>query len=251
MAALLAACLLAVLLPGGKAISCQVCRNTTGLSCTGTVTPCASPYDTCIGHYAESTEGGHVVASNFQISCGESKSCNAMYSINSDGAYTMSGSTCCKTDGCTPTIPFNITKNRLSCPVCFAENSTSCDSRNHTMQCSGLENKCLWYTVETTTGSRNTQVTLRGCATESFCAIGYWQCIEHDASVVAYLQEQVTGSAYRELVMQVLCTGLQKQVTGSAYREREMQVLYISLQEQVTGSAYRERVMQQLSTGLQ
>ncbi|XP_078510026.1 phospholipase A2 inhibitor and Ly6/PLAUR domain-containing protein-like [Lissotriton helveticus] len=172
MAALLAACLLAALVSEGKAISCQVCQNRTGLSCAGKVTACGSPYDTCIGHYAETTDGGHVVASNFQINCGESKSCNAIYSVNAEGVYTVSGSSCCKTDGCTPVIPLNTTKNRLSCPACFRDNSGACDPQNHTMQCSGLENKCLWYTVETSIGSRSTQVTLRGCATESFCALG-------------------------------------------------------------------------------
>ncbi|KAJ1101869.1 hypothetical protein NDU88_006933 [Pleurodeles waltl] len=73
------------------------------------------------------------------------------------------------------------------------------------------------------------------------------------------LQEQGTGSAYRERdasavnwpagaglavhtasMMQALCTGLQEQVTGGAYRECDASAVHW-VQEQVTGGAYRER----------
>ncbi|KAJ1168060.1 hypothetical protein NDU88_000014 [Pleurodeles waltl] len=51
--------------------------------------------------------------------------------------------------------------------------------------------------------------------------------------------------------MQLLCTGLQEQVTGGAYRESVMQALGAGLQEQGTDCAGIERVMQVLCTGLQ
>ncbi|XP_069496925.1 phospholipase A2 inhibitor and Ly6/PLAUR domain-containing protein-like [Ambystoma mexicanum] len=181
MAVLIAACLMAALLPAGNALSCQTCQNRTGLLCKGTVTVCASVFDTCTGVYAETTEGGKFIAGNYQIRCGESKSCNSMYSVTTGSLSIKSGTSCCKQDGCTPQIPSGATQNGLECPACVGASPDSCDSGMNTMKCTGLENQCVRYTLSS---SASTMTILRGCSTEAFCAYGNFSSSMADVTTV-------------------------------------------------------------------
>ncbi|MEE6481895.1 hypothetical protein FKM82_013053 [Ascaphus truei] len=85
-----------------------------------------------------------------------------------------SGTSCCSTDNCTPSIPTlpadNSTKNGVTCPGCFIANSDDC-STTETMECTGDEKKCILQTHKIS-GSEPITVALRGCATESLCNIG-------------------------------------------------------------------------------
>ncbi|XP_078511665.1 phospholipase A2 inhibitor and Ly6/PLAUR domain-containing protein-like [Lissotriton helveticus] len=167
-------CILSALLAEVNALSCQTCSSTTASTCTGTSQTCTSPANTCISLLTESSAGSEK-SIVFARSCGLSSACDKTSSLSNSYMAVRSSSACCTTDNCTPAPPQlpspGSTQNGVICRSCIDALSTSCYT-SETMKCTGVETKCVRYSVKTTSGSLTSNVALRGCATQSFCDMG-------------------------------------------------------------------------------
>ncbi|XP_078511672.1 uncharacterized protein LOC144770791 [Lissotriton helveticus] len=186
----LAGMLVAVLLAQGNALSCQQCVGSTSSSCTGPTLPCPSAGDQCISTLTETiiTEAAQVTL--FLRTCGASSECNQVASLSNPSMSVKISSTCCVADNCTPPQPIlppsKMTKTNVTCHSCLDISSTSCYSKD-TIKCTGDETKCIRYSVKTTSGSLNSEVAARGCATPSFCAFQSTSESAGDTTVVTEL----------------------------------------------------------------
>ncbi|XP_068099208.1 phospholipase A2 inhibitor and Ly6/PLAUR domain-containing protein-like [Hyperolius riggenbachi] len=118
--------------------------------------------------------GGSVTVTAYAMLCIPTNQCSKSGSISVYGGLkTKMASACCTTDNCTPTLPSlpssSSSYNGVVCQSCTSSTSTSCSTSN-TVQCTGDENKCLLYTLNSA-GSAVSNA-FRGCASQSICDIG-------------------------------------------------------------------------------
>ncbi|XP_078511667.1 phospholipase A2 inhibitor and Ly6/PLAUR domain-containing protein-like [Lissotriton helveticus] len=167
-------CILSALLAEGNALSCQHCSSVTASTCTGALQTCTSEANACISLVTETSAGGAQISA-FTRSCGPSSACDKTSSLSNPYMTVRSSSTCCTTDNCTPAapqLPSPVgTKNGVICRSCLDASSASCYT-SETMTCTGVETKCIRYSVTTTSASQTTNIAVRGCATPSFCDMG-------------------------------------------------------------------------------
>lgn len=178
---------MAILLAQGNALSCEQCVGSTSASCTGLKMPCPSAGDQCISTLTETIITDAAQVTLFLRTCGASSDCNKIASLSNPSMSVKISSTCCATDGCTPKHPMlppsKTTKTNVTCHSCLDLSSTSCYSKD-TITCTGDETKCIRYSVKTTTGSVNSEIAARGCATPSYCALGSTSESAGDSTVV-------------------------------------------------------------------
>nr|XP_048683811.1 phospholipase A2 inhibitor gamma subunit B-like [Caretta caretta] len=172
MKASLAVFILAALLATGACLQCEVCEGP-GTSCTGDLQTCAAGIDSCGITLTEVTLVGmkqQVIAKG----CVTSGSCKGdPLTMNFGNGLTMKvGIACCMGDACrttTVTVPPADTKpNGRSCPACVGMLSAKCNEE--IIDCTGAETRCVELAGTTTMGGTVTPVTMKGCATEAFCA---------------------------------------------------------------------------------
>ncbi|CAM5124945.1 unnamed protein product [Natator depressus] len=172
MEASLAACILAALLATGACLQCETCVGL-GKSCTGNLETCAAGQDSCGVIFTEATQAG-VNTQSIIRTCVISSQCKAgPISMNfGKGMTTRTSIACCVGDDCrttTVTMPPADTKpNGRSCRGCYSLSSQQC--REETIQCTGSETRCVDITQTLTTGGGPTQMDIKGCVSESFCA---------------------------------------------------------------------------------
>ncbi|XP_077312664.1 phospholipase A2 inhibitor gamma subunit B-like [Lithobates pipiens] len=164
---------LSALVTSGNSLSCTECFSVSD-SCTGPSMTCPSG-SVCGAQYAETWAKGTIVSKLYVMSCVRQDQCDITGSMSfPNNARRKMGTSCCRTDRCTPTFP-SLRKdisgsNGLTCQSCISANSTWC-STSDTMECMGDENTCVLQTTKVsglTTGS----TAIRGCATKSICDFG-------------------------------------------------------------------------------
>ncbi|XP_075462387.1 phospholipase A2 inhibitor and Ly6/PLAUR domain-containing protein-like [Ascaphus truei] len=162
-------CVLSALVGTGYSLSCAVCVNMSGTSCTGPSMTCPAA-DVCISSYTVNTTRG-TQSDFFARSCAPKNKCVMSGSISLPEVKIKLANSCCTSDNCTPSMPTlpadNNVKNGLTCPTCASANSDNCHTPD-TIECTGDEEWCLLRTTKIS-GSISS---LRGCATESICSIG-------------------------------------------------------------------------------
>ncbi|XP_043391148.1 phospholipase A2 inhibitor gamma subunit B isoform X3 [Chelonia mydas] len=168
----LVVCILAALLATGACLQCETCVDL-GKSCTGNLETCAAGQDSCGIFLTEVTVEGERTQS-FLKGCIPSSECNAgPLSMNfGKGMTARTSIACCVGDACrttTVTVPPADTKpNGRSCRGCYSLSSEQC--REETIRCTGSETRCVDITQTLTTGGGPTQMDIKGCVSESFCA---------------------------------------------------------------------------------
>ncbi|KAJ1132734.1 hypothetical protein NDU88_011037 [Pleurodeles waltl] len=159
------------LIAEGFALQCLTCSGDSPSNCTGSVKNCTYWQDACIAKYYILTKFGSE-SSVYTVGCGKSSHCNFTYSMTVPTVREVLNSSCCLTDNCipdTPAVPSTTAEpNGLMCDSCFSENSGSCPNPG-TMECSGMENKCLQFVITVTTGMVGYKAAFSGCASESYC----------------------------------------------------------------------------------
>ncbi|XP_062996733.1 phospholipase A2 inhibitor and Ly6/PLAUR domain-containing protein-like [Elgaria multicarinata webbii] len=109
----------------------------------------------------------------------------AKYNECLDGYYSLTSANtksfqvkieCCHTDECNAQdlhLPDRNSQplNGVQCPVCFAEDADYCDSQGKTIQCRGIENECVDYTLDfSPLGLHPMTFTAKGCANSQVCS---------------------------------------------------------------------------------
>ncbi|XP_069498727.1 phospholipase A2 inhibitor gamma subunit B-like [Ambystoma mexicanum] len=146
--ALLASCLLALLLAEGNALSCVACSSSLGSNCTGTSVNCPAKSDACVTKYTETTTGGSL-KKQLQRSCGVyTDNCNKIESFTGQSLEIRGNSTCCTTDNCQPAMPTDVNIQFVNVPhvphvfmlhfakdmnvdLTLSQRQTVCCSENH------------------------------------------------------------------------------------------------------------------------
>ncbi|XP_040183166.1 phospholipase A2 inhibitor and Ly6/PLAUR domain-containing protein-like [Rana temporaria] len=164
---------LSALVTSGYSLSCTKCSSSISDSCTGPSETCPSG-SLCGAGYAESWALGIRVSKSYTMSCVPQDKCDKTGSMSLPNNVRMKmGTTCCKTDQCTPTFPSlprdSSGSNGLTCRSCISD-STWCYTSD-TMQCTGDENMCLLQTTKVS-GPKPASIAMRGCATKSICNLG-------------------------------------------------------------------------------
>ncbi|XP_078511670.1 phospholipase A2 inhibitor and Ly6/PLAUR domain-containing protein-like isoform X2 [Lissotriton helveticus] len=158
----------------GHVLSCQNCVSSTGVTCGESLQTCHLSADACITTFTE-TRIGNKRSTWLVRSCGQSSDCNKTLSLSNPSMTVNMITTCCNTDDCIPKLPpvppSNDTLNGVTCKSCLDVTSSSCDTTD-TVNCTGVETKCISYAVTTTFSSQFTNLALRGCAAPGFCNLG-------------------------------------------------------------------------------
>ncbi|XP_018081954.1 phospholipase A2 inhibitor and Ly6/PLAUR domain-containing protein [Xenopus laevis] len=160
-------CVLSCFAGSGFCLSCIHCTSNNGLTCSGTPKNCTG-LSVCMSTVAQTTTYTKQVANTFKRNCGEPQDCSAG-SLSSYLITTVTNSTCCFNDSCTPPTPTlptyrSETKNGAVCKTCFAQDERECLRFNTTM-CTGSETFCVEYEVRTEAGT----TIVWGCSSENFC----------------------------------------------------------------------------------
>eukprot|EP00079_Xenopus_tropicalis_P017002 XP_004916450.1 PREDICTED: phospholipase A2 inhibitor and Ly6/PLAUR domain-containing protein-like isoform X1 [Xenopus tropicalis] len=151
----------------GFCLSCIHCTSNDGSGCSGIAKNCTG--DTvCMSTVTQTATYTGQATTTLRRSCGEPQYCSAG-SLSSYFITTVTNSTCCFTDSCTPPEPTmpnytSKTKNGAVCKTCFARDEREC-SRFNTTMCTGSETFCVEYEVRTEAGT----TIVWGCSTENFC----------------------------------------------------------------------------------
>ncbi|XP_044134442.1 phospholipase A2 inhibitor and Ly6/PLAUR domain-containing protein-like [Bufo gargarizans] len=168
---LMVTCLLSAIAAKGYSLSCIECMSQEGTICNGTSKVCSSGDDSCISTYILTSMGGMEIAKMYIRQCAPNKMCSKTGSISLPNGRIKTGTTCCKTNDCTPANPVlpsdSNEKNGLSCKTCFTPNSKSCDTDLLT-DCLGSETTCI-NQLTTRTGKVPTTTVVRGCSTKEMC----------------------------------------------------------------------------------
>ncbi|XP_078511644.1 phospholipase A2 inhibitor and Ly6/PLAUR domain-containing protein-like [Lissotriton helveticus] len=163
--------IITVLIAEGCALQCLTCSGDSPSNCTGSVENCTHWQDACIAKYYTLTKSGSE-SSVYTLGCGMSSHCNFTYSMTVPTMREELNSTCCMADNCVPDIPAvpstTAEPNGLMCYSCLSEKSGSCPDPG-TMECSGMEDKCLQFVITVTTGLVGYKAAFSGCASESYC----------------------------------------------------------------------------------
>uniref|UniRef100_A0A803K920 UPAR/Ly6 domain-containing protein n=1 Tax=Xenopus tropicalis TaxID=8364 RepID=A0A803K920_XENTR len=139
----------------GFCLSCIHCTSNDGSGCSGIAKNCTG--DTvCMSTVTQTATYTGQATTTLRRSCGEPQYCSAG-SLSSYFITTVTNSTCCFTDSCTPPEPTmpnykSKTKNGAVCKTCFARDEREC-SRFNTTMCTGSETFCVEYEVRTEAGA--------------------------------------------------------------------------------------------------
>ncbi|KAG8433725.1 hypothetical protein GDO86_012180 [Hymenochirus boettgeri] len=118
--------------------------------------------------------GGSILTQTYITSCAPRSQCSGSGSVGIPNGRIKRGVSCCYTDNCTPprpTLPGDSSQlNGIVCRTCTSADSLWCYTSD-TIQCTGNEDKCLLQTTQIS-GTLNSKVAIRGCATKSICDLG-------------------------------------------------------------------------------
>ena len=157
----------------GESLKCETCLNLNGTTCSGNLTTCAANSTSCENGAMEIGDGGNKTVMAYK-SCTELPECNSFFLSETMVNFTFQMlRNCCSVDNCNaePIVlpPRNNTPNGVQCPVCYAENSTTCEVKKK-MNCTGLETKCAYFQGKMMQeGGQAVTVTSRHCVSEQPC----------------------------------------------------------------------------------
>ncbi|XP_075459388.1 phospholipase A2 inhibitor and Ly6/PLAUR domain-containing protein-like isoform X1 [Ascaphus truei] len=168
-----------------SALSCPQCITFNGRDCDSPVVNCSASHDVCMAVYTKTT-AGKVSIPVFMRLCGNSKDCEQFRSVRAPGLEIISNSTCNTTEfDANVLTDTNKTVNGLVCRACLFPGSRSCYTAD-TIQCRGMENRCIRYATTTTLGGVfQTTFASRGCATESFCKEGIISVFSEELDIIS------------------------------------------------------------------
>ncbi|XP_075462394.1 uncharacterized protein LOC142497880 [Ascaphus truei] len=136
----------------GHSLSCAVCVNMSGTSCTGPSITCPAD-NVCMSSYTVTTVGGIETNNIFSRGCELQSKCVISGSISIPNGKVKMSSSCCTSDNCTPPIPTlpadNSVMNGLTCRACASADTDECYTSD-TMECTGSEKMCLLQTTKKT-----------------------------------------------------------------------------------------------------
>ncbi|KAM3922124.1 uncharacterized protein RB166_011412 [Leptodactylus fuscus] len=168
---LLVTCLLSAIAATGYSLTCITCTSLTDIICEGPSVTCSSGDDSCLLSYIVTSMGGMEISKMYIRQCGKSNLCSKTGSISLPNGRMKAGTTCCRTNDCTPDKPVlppdSHEKNGLACKTCFAPNANSCDSDLLT-DCVGNETVCI-NQITTRTGDVPSTTAVRGCSSKEMC----------------------------------------------------------------------------------
>ncbi|KAM4651017.1 phospholipase A2 inhibitor and Ly6/PLAUR domain-containing protein-like [Discoglossus pictus] len=156
----------------GNGLSCVQCSSLSDAPCAGSVQNCSYSTDVCATTRIRNT--GYSWHSSLYIrSCINPAECDKQGVVTGLYVKTLSSTTCCSIDKCSPPSPSlpveNSTKNGLVCPSYIDATMEACDIKNKTV-CTGDQNRCVRYSTSTTMGASKSRLYLGGCSSESLCS---------------------------------------------------------------------------------
>ncbi|KAJ1132777.1 hypothetical protein NDU88_011078 [Pleurodeles waltl] len=130
----------------GESLSCELCMNLNGTTCSGNQTVCEGNATRCDNTYLEFTYENETTSMAFK-GCAVDQKCSNYFLSESIGDFQFRmQKNYCENDNCNTrdliVPPKNNTPNGVRCPICYAENATTCQA-NGTMECTGPETKCM------------------------------------------------------------------------------------------------------------
>ncbi|XP_078507235.1 phospholipase A2 inhibitor and Ly6/PLAUR domain-containing protein-like [Lissotriton helveticus] len=131
----------------GETLKCELCMNPKGTTCSGDKTTCDASVTHCDNTYLEVEHEGQTTLMAFK-SCAEPRNCKSYLFSETIGDFRLRmKKDFCDKDNCNSNEiklpPRNLTLNGVRCPLCYAENTTTCKTNNVFQMCTGLETKCM------------------------------------------------------------------------------------------------------------
>ncbi|XP_040183157.1 uncharacterized protein LOC120916317 [Rana temporaria] len=155
---------------GGTPPMCVFCRAEDALECEGKLDFC--PKNTICGSSYRVTVSAGNKTSSIARSCVPEDKCNIFGTMSITGKRIATGTSCCKEDGCTPSIepwkPKLAKLNEKKCKTCLSSYADSCET-NDTLECRGDENECVSYAMTMSTDFDTAAYSFRGCGTKALC----------------------------------------------------------------------------------
>nr|UVZ00870.1 sodefrin precursor-like factor alpha 3 [Eurycea tynerensis] len=140
-------CFLLAFIATGHSLECVVCHSYSEINCIGDLVTCPHNSTVCQTAVADIRYEGKVTANQVFKSCSE----NAQYDHYKEQMIGVSYDLIvkpCHEDGCNNEPidfpPRNNTLNGVTCPTCYVEGASSCESNNVTVQCTGDRTKCIY-----------------------------------------------------------------------------------------------------------
>ncbi|KAM4651961.1 uncharacterized protein O3C94_014286 [Discoglossus pictus] len=145
----------------GSCLRCVHCQGSS-TQCSGSLSSCTESNAVCASRFIQSSDGSVSV----ERGCAVPTYCSQSLTVLKANIKSNISSSCCTTEGCTPTTP-TMNGNGLKCPSCYAEGSSQCSQVND-IECTGNEAKCFTYSLSA--GSISSWLFMKGCTTEQLCS---------------------------------------------------------------------------------
>ncbi|KAM4700395.1 uncharacterized protein O3C94_001546 [Discoglossus pictus] len=142
----------------GSCLRCIHCLKNSS-ECSGSLSSCTESNAVCASRFMQFSDDMTFV----ERGCAVPTYCNQSLTVPS--ANIKISSSCCNTEGCTPTVP-SMNGNGVMCPSCYVQGSNQCPQVN-SIECFGNETKC--FTYSSSAGSASSYL-LKGCTTEQLCS---------------------------------------------------------------------------------
>lgn len=165
----------------GAPLMCVLCRAEDSLECEGILELC--PTNQVCGSSYRVTASAANTTSSIARSCFPEDKCNIFGTMSITGKRIATGTSCCKEDGCTPSIapwkPKLAKPNGVKCKTCLSSYSDSCETAD-TLNCRGDETQCVSYALTMSTDFDSAAFSFRGCGTKALCEAQNYLMIIND-----------------------------------------------------------------------
>ncbi|XP_069057402.1 phospholipase A2 inhibitor and Ly6/PLAUR domain-containing protein-like [Pleurodeles waltl] len=156
----------------GETLNCELCMNLNGTTCSGEKTACDANVTHCDNTFVEIEYNGQTSFMAFKT-CAAHEKCNSYVFSQSIGGFKFRiKKDHCDKDNCNLEIitlpPRNSTPNGVRCPLCYAQNTTTCQT-NETMECTGRETKCLDFGGKIRRYDQIVKIASKNCVNEQPC----------------------------------------------------------------------------------
>lgn len=167
MSKLLILHLLFALLPAGLSLRCTQC---TGLPyyCPESTQQCILNQTSCMSQSFTVVENGIITEKTYK-GCSQGLRCNQSVYMDLGFKKTYISSYCCETNMCNnATVYARVPVAALFCQRCQGNSSTCATSNLTSVQCAGVQDRCMTVTTVYVNGS-SSDVVIKGCGTGNLC----------------------------------------------------------------------------------
>ncbi|XP_029432991.1 urokinase plasminogen activator surface receptor-like [Rhinatrema bivittatum] len=160
---------LCALLQTGKSLDCYECFGPP-YNCKETVRTCYMQQTSCIWR-AYTYITGNKTIDQLEKGCSQGLICNESAYVNQGNTSLYSSSACCTSSLCNAGMYYaQVRVSHLQCYACQG-NIASCSTGNlPTLQCAGVQDRCVDITSVTLNGMNRMETVLKGCGTGDFCS---------------------------------------------------------------------------------